>query len=237
MSALLDSGGRPVAATPARRLDDLHVTLGALVLLLLWDLAGLDRMAMHLVGTPGGFAWKDSFLTRAVLHEGGRVVGWLVLGLLVLNVWRPLWAGPTRAERVRWLAVTLLCVLAVPTLKQFSHTSCPWDLAEFGGVARYVGHWQAGLDDGGPGRCFPSGHATAAFAFFGGWFVLRDHQPRASRLWLAGVLLAGLLLGGGQYLRGAHYPSHTLWTAWLCWVLSTALLARRRPLAVRPAGA
>jgi hypothetical protein len=130
----------------------------------------------------------------------------LLLGLLVLNVWRPLWAGPTRADRVRWLAVTLLCVLAVPALKQFSHTSCPWDLAEFGGVARYVGHWQAGLLDGGPGRCFPSGHATAAFAFFGGWFVLRDHQPRAARLWLAGVLLAGLVLRRRPVPAGRALP-------------------------------
>ena len=229
MNAVLDVGRQPAARPRQRRIDTLHLTLAGLVLLLLWDLAGLDRTAMHLVGTPVGFAWKESFLTQTVLHAGGRLAGWLLLGLLVLNVWRPLWAGPTRADRVRWLAVTLLCVLAVPALKQFSHTSCPWDLAEFGGVARYVGHWRAGLLDGGPGRCFPSGHATAAFAFFGGWFVLRDHQPRAARLWLAGVLLAGLVLGGGQYLRGAHYPSHTLWTAWLCWVLSAALLARRRP--------
>ena len=30
-------------------------------------------------------------------------------------------------------------------------------------------------------------------------------------------LLAGLLLGLTQTVRGAHYPSHTLWTAWICW--------------------
>ena len=166
-------------------------------------------------------------------HEGGRIAGWLTLGLLVINVWRPLWAGPTRGERVRWLVVTVLCVAAVPALKQISHTSCPWDLAEFGGVARYVSHWTLGLGDGGPGRCFPSGHATAAFAFLGGWFVLREHQPRVARRWLAGVLLCGLLFGGGQFLRGAHFPSHTLWTAWRCWVLSAALLSRRASVAQR----
>ena len=230
MSALLEPGGLPAAPRlRAGRLDDLHITLAGLVLLLLWDLSGLDRAAMHLVGDAHGFAWRDHVLTSQLAHGGGRVLGWLVLGLLVVNVWRPLWAGPSRAERVRWLAVTLLCVAVVPALKQFSHTSCPWDLAEFGGWARYVSHWQLQLDDGGPGRCFPSGHATVAFAFFSGWFVLRHHRPRLARRWLAGVLGLGLLFGLTQYLRGAHHPSHTLWTAWVCWTLNAALLARRRP--------
>ena len=226
VSAILGAAGRPPAA-PRSRFDDLHVTLAALVALLLWDLAGLDLAAMHLVGTPQGFAWQEAFVTTTVLHQGGRALGWGVLALLVVNIWRPLWAGPSRAERVRWLAVTVLCVLAVPALKQINHTSCPWDLAQFGGVAAYVGHWQLGVGDGGPGRCFPSGHATAAFAFFSGWFVLRHHQPRTARRWLGAVLVLGLTLGIGQYLRGAHYPSHTLWTAWLCWAVCAMLLRRR----------
>ena len=75
----------------------------------------------------------------------------------------------------------------------------------------------------------------AAFAFFGGYFLWREHDPRRARVWLAG--------GGGwsawssaaaQLLRGAHYPSHTLWSAWLCWTISAAAahlprLARLRP--------
>ena len=226
MSALLGPGATPVPAARARRLRTLQVTLAALVLLLLWDLSGLDRAAMHWVGDASGFAWRDRLLTSRVLHDGGRVLGWVVVALLLVNVWRPLWPGPSRGERVRWLLVTLACVLAVPSLKWISATSCPWDLAEFGGVARYVSHWAPG-GDGGPGRCFPSGHATVAFGFIGGWFVLRPHHPRAAVLWLAGVLLAGLVFGGAQYLRGAHYPSHTMWSAWLCWALSALLLARR----------
>ena len=211
----------------ARRLDNLHLTLAALVLLLLWDLSGLDRVAMHWVGDVGGFAWRDHLLTSRVLHDGGRGLGWVVVAALLVNVWRPLWHGPTRAERVRWLLVTLACVVLVPSLKWVSLTSCPWDLAEFGGVARYVSHWAPG-GDGGPGRCFPSGHATVAFGFIGGWFVLRPHRPRVASLWLAGVIGLGLLFGLAQYVRGAHYPSHTLWSAWLCWALSALLLARRR---------
>jgi membrane-associated PAP2 superfamily phosphatase len=30
----------------------------------------------------------------------------------------------------------------------------------------------------------------------------------------------GLLFGLVQTLRGAHYPSHTLWTGWICWAVT-----------------
>lgn len=217
-----------------RRLDDLHLTLAGLVLLLVWDLSGLDLAVMRALGNGQGFPWRDHWLTAELLHRGGRILGWLLMGLLAVNVVRPLWTGLSRAERWRWLAVTALCLLAVPALKQLSRTSCPWDLAEFGGWATYVGHWQLGSGDGGPGRCFPSGHAAAAFAFISGWFALRERQPRAARAWLAGVLLLGLLFGAGQTLRGAHYPSHSLWTAWLCWACCAALLPRQQRLAAPP---
>jgi membrane-associated PAP2 superfamily phosphatase len=39
------------------------------------------------------------------------------------------------------------------------------------------------------------------------------------------------VLGLGQQLRGAHYMSHTLWTASLCWMaglLLDLLMQRRR---------
>ena len=212
----------------ARRTSDWVVVAAGLAAVLLWDLSGLDRPFMHLLGDANGFAWKEHWLTATLIHGGGRVLAWLVLGLLLVNVWRPLWAGPTRRERVVWVAVTALCVLAVPMLKQFSHTSCPWDLAEFGGVAQYVSHWRFGVADGGGGHCFPSGHAVAAFGFFGTYFLWRGHDARRARLWLVAVVGVGLLFGTAQLARGAHYPSHTLWSAWLCWVVCVAA-AQWRP--------
>ena len=83
--------------------------------------------------------------------------------------------------------------------------------------------------DGGSGRCFPAGHASTGFAFMGGFFALRTQAPGMAGLWLAVALAAGLLFGGVQQLRGAHFMSHTLWTAWLCWVvgwLADPLFAR-----------
>lgn len=203
-----------------RRHPDLAITLAGLLLLLAWDATGWDLAVVSLFGDAGGFAWRDAFATSQLLHGGGRVLSWALLGYLAWAAWKAgPGPGPGSAERWRWLGVMLLCVLAVPLLKQFSHTSCPWDLARFHGVARYVPHWHWGIVDGGPGRCFPSGHAVAAFGFFGLYFLWRRHDARRARHWLLAVLAMGLVYGLGQLIRGAHYPSHTLWSAWLCWVI------------------
>jgi membrane-associated PAP2 superfamily phosphatase len=116
-------------------------------------------------------------------------------------------------------------LLLVPTIKQMTATSCPWDLAEFGGVAAYVPHWRLGVYDGEPGHCFPSGHVVAAFAFLPLYFDWRSQRPRLARLSLALVCAAGALYGWAQLARGAHYVSHTLWSAWLCWMV--CMLAAR----------
>jgi len=219
---------------------DLGTLAGAGMALLAWDASGWDLVGARWVGSPAGFAWRDAWWTSRLLHDGGRWAAWALLLALVWTAWRTPAApaaaavGPARAERWRWLGVMLACALAVPALKRFSATSCPWDLAEFGGSAAYVSHWSFGLADGGPGHCFPSGHAVAAFAFFGMYFMWREHDPRRARAWLAGVGLAGLVFGTAQLLRGAHYPGHTLWSAWLCWTISAAAahlprLARLRP--------
>lgn len=217
---------------------DLAVTLGALLALLAWDATGADLSAARVFGGVHGFAWRDSAWASTLLHDGGRLGAWLLLAALMFAAWR---AGtgtagePGRASRWRWIGVMLVCVLAVPALKRLSVTSCPWDLAEFGGVAHYVSHWALGQRDGGAGHCFPSGHAVAAFAFFGLYFQWRDVDVRRARAWLGAVLAAGLLFGGAQLARGAHYPSHTLWSAWLCWTLCAAAAAafgsgRARPV-------
>lgn len=190
-----------------------------LVCLLAWDAAGLDLAAAQWFGTPTGFPWRDSRALVLWMHEVPRFASWLLIALLVIAVWRP-FAALRRLDRTGrvQLAITVLgSVIAVSFVKTHSATSCPWDLQAFGGVARHVSHWSWGVDDGGPGRCFPAGHASAAFAYVGAWFAFRRVEPRLAWRWLFTALLAGFALGLGQQLRGAHYMSHTLWTAWICW--------------------
>jgi len=42
-------------------------------------------------------------------------------------------------------------------------------------------------------------------------------QRRTGQRILIAVLLLGCILGLTQTLRGAHYPSHTFWTGFICW--------------------
>lgn len=212
-------------------------TLGALGLLLLWDASGLDLVLARMAGTPAGFAWRDDWFLNTVMHEGAKTLSWvLVLGLFAAIRWP---VGPLRrlrqGERAQLAVTALASVFLISALKFTSRTSCPWDLQAFGGAARHVSHWAWGVPDGGPGHCFPAGHASAAFAYLGGYFVFRRASPGVARAWLACALLAGLALGLSQQLRGAHFMSHTLWTAWFCWVTALAIDALVQALSGRRA--
>ncbi len=195
-----------------------------------WDASGLDLPIAQWFGTPQGFSLRDNFWLSTVLHEGARKAGWVVLLALALVLWRPL--GPfgwlhrlSRAERWGlWLSI-VAAIVVVSLVKGMSQTSCPWDLQAFGGSLPLVSHWNFGLRDGGGGHCFPAGHASTGFAFMAGGFWLWFHQRSAARYWWALSGLSGLVLGLVQQVRGAHFTSHTLWTAWICWSVGLLCLS------------
>ena len=222
---------------PSSRLPIAPLAAG-LAALLAYDTSGLDLPLARLFGGAGGFALRNHWLLTNVLHEGGRIAAWALVLALCVGVWWP--RGMLRripAGRRLQLAVgSLAAVLVVSALKSISTTSCPQELALFGRTAQYMSHWHwpPGLTDGGTGHCFPAGHASAGFAFVNGWFAFRQHDRRLARAWLAAALGAGLVLGLGQQARGAHFMSHTLWSAYVCWcvALVTDLVFQR--LRVRP---
>jgi membrane-associated PAP2 superfamily phosphatase len=213
----------PSQPSLARR--DLAMVVVGLALLLAWDASGLDLRIDGWFGNASGFPWRHHWLAEGLLHEGGRRLAMLLTAGLLLGIWWPLGgvaARLPRSQRAWWLATTLACMALVPLIKHASLSSCPWDLQVFGGHAGWVSHWAWGVADGGPGHCFPSGHASAAFAFLAGYFALRAEAPGAARAWLVAVLVLGALYAGAQLVRGAHHLSHSAWTAWICWSLTAA---------------
>lgn len=208
---------------------DWIIGLGAMGLLLAWDASGLDGAVTRALASPSGFAWRDAWWARTLLHDGGRLAAFgLLLALAIDAAWaqaRPSLQAATLSPAQRWasLAVVLLNLAVVQSFKRTSATSCPWDLAEFGGRAVPLSHWRWGIADGGPGHCFPSGHAAMGFAFVALYFAWRGVRPRLSRWWLLLSLGTGTVFGAAQVLRGAHHVSHVAWTAWICWTVAATV--------------
>lgn len=147
-----------------------------------------------------------------VLHEGARRLGWLLVMLLALSVWWP--RGVLRridaSERLQMAVSALVALAMVSITKNFSSTSCPWDLAEFGGVARYASHWALGMVDGG-WPVFPRWARLCGVCIFG--WVLCVAPPSAARC----TLVACRSIGSGvdswrspAGSRGALHEPHAL---------------------------
>ncbi len=212
-------------------------TAAAALRLLAWDVSGLDLVMAHWFGGPGGFPLREHWVLTGVLHDGVKRLAWALALGLCLGVWWPIGvlARLPFKRRLQLATTTLLAVLVISSLKTLSTASCPWSLSDFGGVGRYTPHWLHLLtSDGGSGGCFPAGHASSGFAFLGGYFAFRHTAPRAARYWLGASMTAGLVLGLAQQVRGAHFTSHTLWTAWACWCVAWAMDAIYTPLNCTP---
>lgn len=212
--------------SPTRRLG--LITWVTLLCLLAWDFSGLDIGLMQLIGDRDGFKFRDHWWLETVLHTRAKQLAIVVYAGLLVMVWWPqsMFRQWTRWQRSEIVVGCTLSLITISTLKSFSLTSCPWELQAFGGTAVHVSHWLWGLADGGSGHCFPGGHVSSVFAFLGlalPWLESDSTAQRQTGLRLLGAVLAmGFVLGLTQTLRGAHFPSHTLWTGFICWTVVLA---------------
>lgn len=201
-----------------------------LLFTLAWDASGLDVAVMQAIGTPTGFEHRHTVWLERVLHDGLRQA--MVVVLVLATGWA-LWTVRRRPQRLGAVALVWLSLLVVGIVKSHSLTSCPWDWQAFGGPALPVSHWAWGLLDGGPGRCFPGGHAASGFSFLAlAWPAAAPARFNGERWWrwVLGLALAiGLLAGVVQTVRGAHPPSHTAWTFLICATVALAGARLRLP--------
>ncbi len=206
----------------------------------LLPLAGLALGTWLLVGLRGdqalaawlyawqGHAWvlKDHWLTEGVIHRMGRnlsiIAGVCVLALAVVSEWKPAWRR-FRRPLLRLFVSLLVSTLVVSLLKKTTGMDCPWDLVAFGGSREFHGLFElrpAGFRASG---CFPAGHASAGYGWLALYFLALEVKPAARHVALATGTALGLLFGISQQLRGAHFLSHDLWTAAICWSVSLLL--------------
>jgi membrane-associated PAP2 superfamily phosphatase len=211
------------------------LALAGLAVWLLLVRSGLDLRISALAYSPEqrAFPLRETWWFAVVGHSGLKYAA-VALWCALLAVA----AGSARRRRIAlhaWLGMALAAA-AVAGLRELSAHSCPWDLAQFGGSAQWfplLGELPA---EPGPGRCLPAAHASSGFALFALYFALRDDHPRLALASLALAWLVGLAAGAVQVVRGAHFASHVLWTAWIAWAVNAGLyvlirhfMAPRRP--------
>ena len=202
----------------------------ALVMLWLGEYTDLDLWLADRFYDAGlhAFPWRHHWFAETLIHrwlkQGIVLAGVTLMALVVIDAFQPLrHISAVLRIRLRMLAWSALLVpLSISQLKQLSALSCPWDIDRYGGDAPYLRLFDAVPPGLSAGHCFPAGFAStglwlAACAVF--WL---PHQPKKAGYVFAGGLGFGVLLGLVQQARGAHFLTHTLWSAWIA---STLLLA------------
>lgn len=216
------------------------IPLALLAILLLLEPSRLDFAIADLFYVKGlGFIGRRNDFLEDVLHDRAKQLV-IAIGVLALMGFL-LSLLPTRLRPLRRTLGYLVLAMGLSTglvtpLKKATQMHCPWSLEQYGGVEHFsplLGPRAAPVEK--PGNCWPGGHAAAGFALFALFFALRDKHPRSAKTALIAAISLGALFSLVRMAQGAHFLSHNLWTAALCWLVSLSLydglLYRPRPIA------
>ncbi len=180
----------------------------------------LAQQAYALQG--GSWVLRNHLVTEVLVHRGGRLLAtlaWLfLLGWLLVS-----WFTDSSRHRRRTLIYLLLSVLCsvvlVTLLKRVLVVDCAWSVVGLGGDRMHLTLLDPRPASYMADHCFPAAHASVGYAWLALYFA--GFGCRRSRLLgLAIGLAAGLLFGISQQLRGAHFASHDLWAAMICWAVA-----------------
>lgn len=225
-TATIASTEAQAAAAPRHR-DWLlfGMPLLAAALLLGLEATDIDRIITRWIFDPasGVFPLRYNIFLETVMHQWAKYVLVLIVSLVIAGFLLTFIIAPLKPQRrlLLFLALSLTQAPAVVSgLKPITNKHCPWDLVEFGGFLPYTRLLESTPPGLKPGNCFPAGHATTGFVLMAFYFAGRARrQPRLARAGLAAGLVAGMVLGMGRMLQGAHFLSHTLWSAVVCWIV------------------
>lgn len=218
-------------------------------LALLWLLLGASALAIFFVAnyttldlmladsmfdfSSGQFSDRHVFFYDRVMHTYAKqllLVTWLVLLVLAVLPDRlhSHWLSPALQYRLRWVsALAVLHSGLVSWLKRQMPHACPWDITRYGGTQPWFPAFTEHIPQM-AGHCFPAGHASSGL-----WLStlclcwLPQHPRKALAVAMAG-LAVGFVLGWCQQMRGAHFLSHTLTSAWLMCALLVCVLSFSR---------
>ena len=162
-------------------------------------------------------------IPRLIFYTGSKACVWVIgLALLAASIFYRKIPSLKIPRRDLWIAV--LTIATAPALvglgKATTNTFTPAQIRRFGGSEPYVKvvqHYPAADYPLKRGRGFPAGHASGGFALFA--LAGLSSSKRGRVIGISIGLVFGTAMGAYQMFKGAHYLSHTLVTALLCWIV------------------
>ena len=204
--------------------------------LALFELTGLDLWVQHYFYNPETGLWmipKSDRFYEHVLHRGmKKAIVYFDIAFALLTI-ASFFKTRFAPHRYRMLALLLSLILVpslIGTLKHYTNTYCPNQVALYGGAMPYTKLTQpypANFTPEKKGKCYPAGHATSGFGFMALFFFFIARRNRW--LGLGFGLSLGWFMGVFQMMRGEHYLSHTVATMLLGWmmILIVQMIVRR----------
>lgn len=189
-----------------------------------WDLDWqLSNYWFQLQGQQWFF--RHYWFTQTLLHDGGHDLALTIyIAILALYVTSFNRKVPWHhfKSNLAYLSLSLpVATLSVSLIKRLTFVDCPWSISDFGGQQHYLAWWQTLISEhNGVGHCFPAAHASSAYMFFGVYFVARQQWSDKANRVLVAIIGVGISFGLAQQLRGAHFISHDLTSAVVCWLVS-----------------
>lgn len=189
---------------------------------------GLDETLAAIWFELQGKQWslKTHWLTETVLHQTVRQLNLCVL-LLMIVYWLVKSFLHPQSATLRALGVLLLSIICsvatIALLKRLIPMECPWDLQAFGGTQTWFGLFSDRPSSMRSNQCFPAGHASIGYSWLAIYFFFQVLRPRLALSGLFCSIGVGLILGFTQQLRGAHFLSHDIATAAICWTVAVVV--------------
>lgn len=221
----------------------------ALFLLIFFPVGGVwDQQLIHpWMDIHGQFPLKNAWALASLNHHYVKnllIVVYVIFLILWLYSFNPQATVQQRTIQ-RWQYGYLFLMVIISTaligvIKSQSAHACPWSMTI---ATTDAFMWDFSAKNG---HCFPGGHASTGFALFAGYFAYRLTHQKLAYFYLIAALILGFAMGFAQMMRGAHFFSHHLWTAWIIWAVNclaywlccfylSIIVARRCSLANRQA--
>ena len=195
------------------------ICTSAVILLKYFPIGGKIDLALiqPWLNPDGKFFAKEMWPLSQLSHHYVKyllIFIYLYIGLTAIKVLPKPWKNLQHWQYAYFFIMVCLSTLLIAQIKKITNHACPWDLVE-ATPQGYLWHFKDRV-----GHCFPGGHASSGFALMVGYFLFKDKSKSSALFFLVSALILGFAMGWAQMMRGAHFLSHNLWTAWWIWTLN-----------------